>query len=646
MKKKLTDIEIEELKSIFDNLFELPYKEAQVRVRKVSKILADWDLSTQTALRISLLLKLGEYHGRNGNPEESSEYYAELKSIAEELKDTDLMKRASANLAITMAQRDLYREAIDIWHELLVGETNIQRKLNLLNNLCVAYGTIGESHEALKYAYLALDLAEDNDIPEEKISPLLNIGAVYDRMLEPEKALRYWLESLGLSIRVKNRRREYEAMGNISLAYTKLKDYDKALEYAFAGLAKREKILPLERLGLSYNNIGHIYECAGNYTEALKYYQKGEDCYQDQAKNASLAHCMLNQASLFLKIGEIDKSLQKLDEVSTIENALTAVQNRSHIVKLYSEVYTEMQDYEKALHYSREYAKILSEELEQKRKNTISIKEAEFYRNKIEKQAVMYLAQNKELKRKNRQIGKSTRELKKINASLSENLDVLKWVISVISHDIRGPLSNFSKMLEMMQQNHFSAEEQPELLESLKNSSNCMIKLINEMLDGLRLQRQRMEFVTAHEIQNIVPILKQVLEIYEPMAMRKEVNLQLKTESDKVLARADSDLLKILLRNILNNSMKFTPGGGSVTLEAFNQEGNAILILKDSGIGMDKHTLETLQAGKNLLASGMDGATGLGMILCRDSVKRMRGKMKVESESGRGTTITITLPVE
>jgi hypothetical protein len=120
MKKKLTDIEIEELKSIFDNLFELPYKEAQVRVRKVSKILADWDLSTQTALRISLLLKLGEYHGRNGNPEESSEYYAELKSIAEELKDTDLMKRASANLAITMAQRDLYREAIDIWHELLV----------------------------------------------------------------------------------------------------------------------------------------------------------------------------------------------------------------------------------------------------------------------------------------------------------------------------------------------------------------------------------------------------------------------------------------------------------------------------------------------------------------------------------------------
>jgi signal transduction histidine kinase len=644
--KQLNDQDIYQLRQLRESIVEMPHDEAEAAIVKIKEYLKEYDFSSALELKYSLMMKLGEIHGRNSEVEDSAEYFKTILNSPDAQAFTILIRKASANLAITYALQDLYREALDIWYTLLKDEKDVDLKLNLLSNICVAHGIIGEYHDSIHNAYQALELADKHGLPERRMDPLQNLGAAYEKMGEPQKAMKYWLETLDLSRKYKSVRREFESLGNISLAYVQLKEYKKALSYAFDALKLRKKHLPEESLGISYNNIGFVYENAGDMENALKYYKMGEQWYQKLRRNSALAHCYLNQASLYLKMGDLSKSLIKLNEASEIENALIVMQNNSQITAMYAKVYAALGDYQKAFEYSEKNNRILEDNLNNLRKTTISIKEADYYRGKIEDQARQYKEQNTELKAKNRIISASTKELKEINKSLAENVEVMNWLISVISHDVRAPLSNFGRMLTMMISGEFPREEHDEVLTSMKHSSDSIVKLINEMLDGIRLQRQNMSFHTTIELQNIVPILYSVMEIYQPMAMQKKIRLSFNAQTKEINARVDADLLKILVRNLLNNAMKFTAENGAVTIKARVLQNKVEIVVEDNGIGMHESALSDLRKGQGIARSKSDGSLGLGLVLCRDSLKRMKGSIKIDSEPDKGTRVRILLPAK
>ncbi|MDD4560805.1 MAG: tetratricopeptide repeat-containing sensor histidine kinase [Candidatus Cloacimonetes bacterium] len=650
MKKKdfiqLTDHDRKALVDMRDNLVEMHNVEAEKAMVKIKEYLKKYDFSSDLELKYSLMMKLGEVHGRNAEVKKSAEYLKAILNSPEAQVFTRYIRKAKANLAITLAMQDLYREALDMWHGLLEDEKDIDMKLNLYNNICVAYGIIGEYHDCIHYAYQAMELADKHGMPERRMEPLLNLGASYEKMGDPKKAMKYWMETLDLSRKFKSVRREFETLGNIALAYVELKEYNKALEYAFDALNLRKVHLPEESLGISYNNIGFIYEASGNLEEALKYYKMGEQWYQKLRRDSALANCLINQASLYYKMGDLPESLAKLEEASEIENALNVMQNYSKITSMYAKVYAAMGDHQKAFEYSEKNNSILENKLDSLLKTTISKKEAEYYRGKIEEQARKYLEQNNELKTKNSIISASTRELKVVNKSLAENVEVLNWLISVISHDVRAPITNFSRMLAMINSGDFPPEEHDEILQSMKRSSDSIVKLINEMLDGIRLQRQNMSFHTSIGMQNIVPILNSVMEIYQPMALQKKIKLSFSPQTEEMYARVDADLLKILVRNLLNNAMKFTGDNGKVDVYAKAQKSKVEIVVEDNGIGMDATALKDLRKGQGIARSKLDGSVGLGLVLCRDSLKKMKGSIKIDSTQGKGTRVSILLPAK
>jgi len=163
-----------------------------------------------------------------------------------------------------------------------------------------------------------------------------------------------------------------------------------------------------------------------------------------------MVNIVLNQASIFLKQGKHDQSLAKLKEAQDFAKGMDTPVLNIRLTKLYSDVYAAMQDFEKAYKYQYEFREILEKKLDQQSKNSISITEADYYLKKIEKQAQIYKVQNTELKKKNKIIRQTTRDLKESNRTLSGTIEVLNWIIAVITHDVRAPLGNFSRVLSMM----------------------------------------------------------------------------------------------------------------------------------------------------------------------------------------------------
>jgi signal transduction histidine kinase len=111
---------------------------------------------------------------------------------------------------------------------------------------------------------------------------------------------------------------------------------------------------------------------------------------------------------------------------------------------------------------------------------------------------------------------------------------------------------------------------------------------------------------------------------------------------------ADVQMFESLMRNLVFNAVKFTPGGGLITIEAKPVPGNSVEVsIRDTGIGMNKKMIDNLfRLDDQQTRTGTDGepSTGLGLIICKDFIERHGGKLWVESEEGKGSTFRFTIP--
>lgn len=649
--KKLLTIspeEISELTELHKNLNTMPSKEAEYAVLRIRSMLEQRSFSEQGDLYESLMMRLGEYYGRKGEKELSIEILSELLEYAQKHNLKDLMLHVKSNIAINKAMCGQYWEALDVWKESLNETQDPKRKINLLNNICMAYGNLEDFNTAIKYGYRGLDLAIQNDLEEMKISPYINLGSSYMYMEDYPKALKNLQAALALAEKYRVNRSLPDVKNNISLIYNALKETDKALEYAFDSLETLESEYPEANKGNPQNNIGFIYETAGHLAEALKYYHIAEESYKKTSASPALANTILNQASIHEKLGNYDLALAKIKEAEIVIKDMNAPLVALRIPKLYSKIYAEIHDFEKAFIHQSKFREVLEQRLEYQIKNSISKNEAEYYLKKIEDQAQSYKKQNSELKSKNKIIRQTTKELKESNRNLSDSIQALNWIVSVITHDVRAPLSNFGRVLGMMLSGDIDSSEHQEILQSLKRSSDNIYKLIDEILDGIRLQRRKLDEKTELQIQNVVPILQSIVSIYKPIAKQKQITLTCRYDSEKVMAKVDSDLLKIVMRNLLNNATKFTPEKGEVTLRVIPKKDWVELILSDTGIGIDKQTLKDLRKPRNQGSARKlhkDAGIGLGFSLCRDSIRKMNAQFEIDSIPKEGTTIKILLPV-
>ena len=216
-----------------------------------------------------------------------------------------------------------------------------------------------------------------------------------------------------------------------------------------------------------------------------------------------------------------------------------------------------------------------------------------------------------------------------------------------MSHELRTPLNAILGFSEVLAQGMFGAvnEKQTEYLHDILESGRHLLSLINDILDLSKIEAGRMElelseFDLPQAIQNALTLVRE-------RALRRGIALQHRIDPRLASIRADERKVKQVLLNLLSNAIKFTPEGGRIEVRAAPKDELVQVSVADTGIGIAAEDLETVfeefrQVGT---ADKKAEGTGLGLALAKKFVELHGGRIWIESEVGRGSTFTFTLPV-
>lgn len=260
-----------------------------------------------------------------------------------------------------------------------------------------------------------------------------------------------------------------------------------------------------------------------------------------------------------------------------------------------------------------------------------------------EKQILVFvaeqIAQVIERKRNSEAIKKFSEELKELNTTKDK-------FFSIIAHDLKNPfitILGFSDIL-LADYDELSDEERKFYVAEMEKSANLSHNLLQNLLQWSRAQTGRIEFNPSELI--LSDVVEENFQLLRNSANEKKIELTADVPRDlKVFA--DEDMLNTILRNLLTNSVKFSNSGGTVSVFAEQKESLVEVQVRDSGVGMDQETIDKLfrldTTNSKIGTSGETG-TGLGLILCKEFVEKHNGKIRVESEPGKGSSFIFTFP--
>jgi signal transduction histidine kinase len=247
--------------------------------------------------------------------------------------------------------------------------------------------------------------------------------------------------------------------------------------------------------------------------------------------------------------------------------------------------------------------------------------------------------QNINLEKNYKSLMESTEKLQIANATKDK-------FFGIIAHDLRNPLGSFKEMTRLLHEdyNDFTEQDRIEILESMKESSNRIYLLLEILLEWSRSQKGEIPF-DPMEI-NLFILAENTIQLLKATADSKKI-LLLNSIKKSTIVNADMNMLNTIIRNLISNAIKFTRESGSIIINSTESNEQLTVSVADTGIGMSQKTIDSLfriDVSTTTLGTNRETGTGLGLILCKEFVKKHGGTIEVTSELGKGSTFTFTLP--
>jgi signal transduction histidine kinase len=244
-----------------------------------------------------------------------------------------------------------------------------------------------------------------------------------------------------------------------------------------------------------------------------------------------------------------------------------------------------------------------------------------------------------ELRRKNYQLEQQNLAIQEANRLKTE-------FVSMVSHELRTPLTSIQGYAELMLEDEQLAEEQRESLTIVKNNSDRLLGLINDLLDLSRIEAGRLDL---HRTSlDVARLIREVAGSLRPLIEAKRQQFRLDLAGQLPAVWADQDRVTQILTNLISNAHKYTLAEGSITVAARRDDGFVRVDVSDTGIGLspeDQAQLFTkfFRAHDRLPQAGR--GTGLGLAITRLLVELHGGRITVSSAPGHGSTFSFSLPV-
>lgn len=453
-------------------------------------------------------------------------------------------------------------------------------------------------------------------------------------------------------------------VGSIALEQ---EQFEKAIDY----FKKIEKLSEQELLGIKKKNIEHniglCYLHLGQFVDAEPYLKRSIQLYEKDKDTLELVGAYGDLASFYYeqyKDAEAIPYFTKAYRLAKTTNDYVLKQTTANNMAVVEE---NRKNYPKSIEYYKEYIiwtdsvndqnKIYAVvQAEKKAAVEISQKEVAFLKAKNEaKQAelntylyssiillvmfgvTMYLYREKV--KRNQIINTQKEDLDKLNATKDK-------LFSIVSHDLRSSVNAIKtsnkKLISTIETKNL--HKIGNLLQHNSSIVNSAYNLLDNLLNWALLQTKQTRFeITKLRLTSIVD---HVAYNYKAILADKELVFE-NTISKKEIVYADQESLKIILRNLLDNAIKFTKPNGKITIYTHNDDPIFCkLICEDTGIGMSETTRLELLKDSSLLAKKQHEdiiGTGLGMQLCKAMIKKNNGAFSIESELEKGTKMIISL---
>ncbi len=253
-----------------------------------------------------------------------------------------------------------------------------------------------------------------------------------------------------------------------------------------------------------------------------------------------------------------------------------------------------------------------------------------------------------ELEELNRQLNQSNKELNDANAKLRELSELKEEFLALTTHDLRSPLTVISGVISFFTSGRLGelSPEQKNMVAMMERNTQSLIELVNDLLDASKLESGTMRLdITSIELPSLLDELRETM---EPLAKEKEIVLKERIAPALPPVAADRTKLRRILVNLLSNAVKFTPKQGEVEVSAEMEGDHVRLAVADTGVGIAPEDLERLfdkyEQARSRATRGEKG-TGLGLYITRQLVELHGGQIEAQSEVGRGSTFSFTLPV-
>jgi two-component system, sensor histidine kinase and response regulator len=436
-----------------------------------------------------------------------------------------------------------------------------------------------------------------------------------------------------------------DALDNMGNIYFQQGQYDKATYNFSAALDLFQKLNNPQRIANLYFEIGALALSQNKYPVADTSLQLAYNMAQQQQNN----HLKMNVA-LKLAIAK-------------------ALNNNPNAAIHYQQIYQQLRDSIDNSQQSKNVADLQVRYKTQKKENTINqLQQQQVKQNDIIRQQVYWqiaicfivvlLAivaillyrtnkiskrHNEELAQKNENILHTKEEMEIKNKELEKLNKIKDRILSVISHDIRNPLASMEMMLELMKTGGLTIQEIAMVTDSLSESLTETNNFLNNILEWSKNQMSGIH--AKPTLLNVKDSVIENVRFCKWQAERKNIQL-ISDVPDKLRAFADREMLRIVLRNITTNAIKFTKENGHIQIGAEKLNGHVKMWIKDDGVGIKPADRPKVFGVDNFSSKGTANeiGTGLGLVLCKEMIESNGGSIWFESEENKGTTFFFTLP--
>ncbi|MDT3405618.1 tetratricopeptide repeat-containing sensor histidine kinase [Mucilaginibacter terrae] len=633
-------------------------------------------------------------------------YYANIyKQLANKLGNHEAVADSYVNMGISYGIQSRLDSALYYFDVAYTESAKIKYQLGMgrsLACLAYAYDRLDDEQESIKYNIKALNVYKKIKYTRGINQCLVNIGSIYYEMKQYGLAESYFQQALKSYTAANDNAGVGSALYELGNCYQVTGQFTKALSHLNKSLEIREGVGDINGGSLSRKGLGRLYYRKKEYNEAIKHFNiavNGFRTLHDKFEEAT-THTMLADVYLATQ-DDAHAEEHALVALNLAQAAQSKIALSDALQKLVM-VYKMRKQVDIAFDYQSRYvANLDSIRADNALKNVtlgefnrIRLENAELtkdnhiiarqntdyvarinnygsvliivvvilalvvlllfiqYKRNLEKQAA-----NKLLTQQKYEIALINSELEAVNHELSAQMDlshrqnvelgrlndVKNKFFSIVSHDLRSPLSTLQSLFSIYHDGDIGEKELGEMLVKLEDTILTTGNFLDNLLEWSKSQFDGIKITPVNF--NVADCINENICLYDTKIALK--NLQVVNEVvQPVCIYADRNMISLVIRNLLSNSIKFCNPTNSITFSAEVHDERVLISITDTGRGMSEAEQDKVFNLDHTLTTGTQGEKGnhLGLILCRDMVMQNKGIIWFESKEGVGTTFWIDLP--